>query len=369
MEIDQKVYSEIKVKEVTGRYVTNHEVFNFFDKLDASFQIMEIGTSVQQRSIKSITFGTGQQRVLMWSQMHGNESTTTKAVLDFISLIFQKREDVASILNACTFTIIPILNSDGAAAYTRVNANKVDLNRDAQERSQPESKILRAVYNSFTPHYCFNLHDQRTIFNVGSTNKPATVSFLAPAFDEARNISPSRKKSMLLIAAMNKSLQSQIPGQVGRYDDAFNANCVGDAFQMLETPTVLFEAGHFKDDYEREITRAYIFQAMLSGVRTIAHGEINLYEIAEYQNIPENSKQFFDVIVENASVVNSKYKESEPIGILYKEVLKECAIHFKPTVEKIGFENETYFAHKQMDCHKQTDLDWLAKRGILALLK
>ena len=49
------------------------------------------------------------------------------------------------ILKACTLYIIPILNPDGAKAYTRLNANEVDLNRDAQDLSQPESKVLRAV--------------------------------------------------------------------------------------------------------------------------------------------------------------------------------------------------------------------------------
>jgi murein tripeptide amidase MpaA len=35
------------------------------------------------------------------------------------------------ILDAFTFYCIPMLNPDGAA-YTRENANKVDLNRDSQ---------------------------------------------------------------------------------------------------------------------------------------------------------------------------------------------------------------------------------------------
>ena len=113
------------------------------------------------------------------------------------------------------------------------NANKVDLNRDAQQRTQPESKILRTIYEDFDPDFCFNLHDQRTIFSVGNTPKPTTVSFLAPAHDAERSISTTRAKSMKLIVAMNQMLQQLIPEHVGRYDDAYNANCVGDTFQIL----------------------------------------------------------------------------------------------------------------------------------------
>ncbi|WP_246054392.1 M14 family metallopeptidase [Antarcticibacterium flavum] len=60
-----------------------------------------------------------------------------------------------------------MLNPDGARAYTRVNSRGVDLNRDAHNREEEESKVLRKVYNEFKPHYCFNLHDQRTIFSAG----------------------------------------------------------------------------------------------------------------------------------------------------------------------------------------------------------
>jgi len=108
----------------------------------------------------------------MWSQMHGNESTTTKAVIDLLNYLKHDSVNALEIANQCTLKIIPILNPDGARDYTRVNANQIDLNRDAQDLTQPESRILKEEYDYFRPDFCFNLHDQRTIFNVGKTNKP-----------------------------------------------------------------------------------------------------------------------------------------------------------------------------------------------------
>lgn len=252
-------YADIKEESVTGRYVTHIMIAGFLDKLPTDFRVEVIGKSVLDNSIKAVKFGNGPLKILMWSQMHGNESTTTKASLDLFNFLSSTDTIATEIKEKCTLLIIPILNPDGALAYTRINANKVDLNRDAQDLSQPESIVLKKVYTEFKPDFCFNLHGQRTIFNVGTTPKPATISFLAPAYDEARNISPSRKVSMQLIVAMNNAVQEVIPNQVGRYDDGFNSNCVGDAFQMLNTPTILFEAGHYKNDYDREITRAHIF--------------------------------------------------------------------------------------------------------------
>src|SRR5690606_31155406 len=220
-------YEYIKEKTITGRYITPMDINPYLDSMASEFDVRKVGRSVQGQSIRSITLGAGPIRIMMWSQMHGNESTTTKSVLDLLNF-FRTGSDLArSILRNCTIAIIPMLNPDGAIAYTRVNANGIDLNRDAQERTQPESVVLRELYHDFKPDYCFNLHDQRTIFNVGNTPKPATVSFLAPAHDRERSISGTRALSMQLIVAMNRELQKYIPGQIGRYDDSFNSNCIG----------------------------------------------------------------------------------------------------------------------------------------------
>ena len=88
--------------------------------------------------------------------MHGNESTTTKALFDLYKYIEDHKETkfVNTLLAMCTFTFVPMLNPDGAEAYTRINANKVDLNRDAQDLSQPESLILKELYTNIKPDYC-----------------------------------------------------------------------------------------------------------------------------------------------------------------------------------------------------------------------
>tara|TARA_R110000868_G_scaffold75310_1_gene217391 strand:- start:5635 stop:6750 length:1116 start_codon:yes stop_codon:yes gene_type:complete len=350
------VHASIKVNSITGRYVTNDMVFPFLEKLSNQFSVENIGLSVLRKEIKAITFGKGSYKILMWSQMHGNESTTTKAVLDFLNFLNTDADLAKSILENCTIQIIPILNPDGAEAYTRVNANEIDLNRDAKVQSQPESKILRAVYENFQPDYCFNLHDQRTIFNVGKTSKPATVSFLAPAHDEERTISITRGQSMQLIVAMNKELQKYIPEQVGRYDDAFNANCVGDTFQMLNKPTVLFESGHFPNDYEREETRALIFCALLKGVEVIANQTINEYPQKEYFIIPENGKLFYDILIKNAEIVDKSLQKDTSVGILYKEVLESKILTFVPTIEIIEKING-FFGHITYNCLDNSDLE------------
>ena len=159
---------------------------------------------------------------------------------------------------------------------------------------------------------------------------------------------------MRLIAAVNADLQKSIPGQVGLYDDAFNRNCVGDTFQMLGTPTILFEAGHFPDDYQREKTRELIFHALIVATETIANHELDHYEVKDYLAIPENNKLFFDVLVKNRQFLNPGNSSEGDAGILFREVLEQKKILFKPYIERTG-NLDGHYGHKVYDCSNNED--------------
>ncbi len=362
-----EIYNSIYEKSINGRYVVHDQIVKFLKTVPEDFKVLTLGRSVALRTIPSITMGSGPNRIFMWSQMHGNESTTTKAVLDLVNFLGSGMDLSQNILRHCTICILPMLNPDGAERYTRFNAEGVDLNRDAQARSQPESKVLRKVYEEFKPHFCFNLHDQRTIFNVGAASKPATLSFLAPAHDEQRSISKARSTSMQLIVAINNSLQKIIPGQIGRYDDAFNINCVGDTFQSLSTPTLLFEAGHFHNDYQRETTRGLVFQALYIALCTIADNGIDTFDQASYFDIPENEKRYFDILIKRADLVKSSFHSPTDIGIQYNEVLENDHIAFVPEIVKIGNLAGNY-GHMVFNCRNISDVSRLKKEAYWQLV-
>ena len=210
-----------------------------------------------------------------------------------------------------------MLNPDGSSAFTRVNANNIDLNRDAVALKAKESVLLRSVLEEFKPHFCFNMHGQRTIFSAGNTNNSAVISFLSPSENEERSLTVTRQKSMEIIQVMNKALQPFLPHQIGRYDDGFNDNCVGDYFQSLGTPTVLFEAGHFPEDYNREKTRKYMALALISAIDCICFDRITGANFKSYFEIPENDKLFYDIIIRNALLDPSQPKVFNDVGIQY----------------------------------------------------
>ena len=347
MDLEQldSLYSLVKAPELFGRYITNSDIEKCLEKFPKSM-ISTIGYSVEKRPIYCVKFGHGPIKILLWSQMHGNESTTTKALFDCFNLFETKNKIPNSILETCTLCVVPILNPDGAIRYTRINANGIDLNRDAQDLSQPESNVLRKVFESFQPNYCLNLHGQRTIYGVGDTGISATMSFLSPSQDEARSLTPGRKCAMAVIASINELLQKVIPGGIGRYDDSFNLNCVGDTFQNFGVPTLLFESGHYPKDYDREEVRRLTFIAIIKALQVISEG-VDDSNYQDYFKIPENSKSFYDIIIRNARVLGTD-NEIADIAIQYKEVLKKDTLKFEPVVEAIVKLNE-FYGHKEID--------------------
>ncbi|WP_370031428.1 M14 metallopeptidase family protein [Flavobacterium sp. 28YEA47A] len=344
----EKIFQDNKEESLHGRYITLDKIEPLLKKFNKNNNLDIIGKSVAGKPIYSYTIGTGKTKILLWSQMHGNEGTTTKALFDLLNVLNAETELAADLKSKFTFLAIPMLNPDGAEKYTRINANGVDLNRDFQDLTQPESRLLRGLYDDFKPDYCYNLHDQRTIFAAGAINKPATVSFLAPSFNEAREVSEVRIKAMDVIVAMNTTLQSFIPGQVGRFDDAFNLNCVGDTFTYLGSPTILFEAGHYQEDYQREMTRKFIFIALVSGLKYIYENDIVLNETEKYFNIPQNKPVFYDLIYKNIKIFYDNKQIITNFAIQFTEVLNEGKIEFVAFIVEIG-ELTQNFGHFEYD--------------------
>lgn len=331
---DLKKFDIYKQKNIFGKYV----ILDMVEKAILPFRdnIYSTGKSVKGNPIYSIKFGYGNIKLLYWSQMHGNEPTTTKGVIDFLYFLNSNEILAKEILEKYTLVIIPMLNPDGAALYTRENANNIDLNRDFQDKSQPETNYLLEIYNTFKPDYCFNLHDQRTIFSVGEKGLAATLSFLAPAYNENRDYNEVRLKAVSMINFLNQNLQNYIPNQIAIFDDAFNINCAGDYFTYLNTPTILIEAGFFPNDYDREITREHVFYALIYTILYPYEKSLNNTILTEYMNIPKNFKNYFDIIFKNVTFFANNSFFITNFAVQYKEELIDNTINFIAYIVEIG---------------------------------
>lgn len=343
-------YTQKFEQKLKGLRILFEDIQPIIENLSPLFKVELLGESERKIPIYKISIGTGKKRILLWSQMHGNESTGTKAVFDLFNFFenpdfFEKQRD--AILKECTLVFIPMLNPDGAIKYTRENENNIDLNRDAVDLKAVESRLLRHTLDNFKPHFCFNLHDQRAIFNVKGVKKPATISFLAPSEEITRKVTKGRTETMSVIVVMNELLQKCIPDHIGRYTDEFYPSATGDNFQKMGYNTILIEAGHYPDDYARDTTRKYNFYALLQGVVFLS--KTNDYSnYTTYFNIPNNDKKYFDIIYRNVKIKDKLEEKITDIGVLFKYKVVDNKLVKYDFLEELKA-SEIRYGHAEID--------------------
>jgi hypothetical protein len=266
----------------------------------------ELGTSLGGRSINLIRCGAGSRRVLLWSQMHGDECTATLALCDLLAYLVEtgrERSWVAQMLDQTDIAIIPMLNPDGADGVTRHNATHIDINRDARALITAEGRILRETHRALRPSFGFNLHDQ-SLSSVGATRKVSVMALLAPAADEERRRPLSRVKAMRVCALIARSLQQFADGHIATYDDAYEGRAFGDRMQSWGTSTILIESGHWPGDPMKEFPRKLNFVALLVALRGIGDGTYQDVELEHYSRLQPNGKRIYDLIVRNIRLLH-----------------------------------------------------------------
>jgi hypothetical protein len=317
------------------------------------FDVQVAGHSVQGRSIYLIKAGTGKTKVLLWSQMHGDEPTATMALFDLLRFLSASDELDAvreKLLTELTLYFVPMLNPDGAEMYTRRNALGIDMNRDALRLQSPESQLLKQLRDDLEPAFGFNLHDQSRYYTAGYTALPATISFLAPAYDYARNINTVRERAMQTIAGMNHVLQQFIPGQVARFNDEHEPRAFGDNIQKWGTSVILVESGGQHGDPEKQHIRQLNFTAILSGLYLIANENYKAFDRADYDRTPENQRHLYDLVLRHVRHTEHGHDTLLDIGINRLEIdaPNHLGFYHSSAVEEMG-DMSVFHGYEELD--------------------
>ena len=270
------------------------------------FTLEKIGESVEGRSIHYIRTGTGPFGVLLWSQMHGDEPTATSALFDLLEYLRRHREEpvVRRILSELTLHIVPMLNPDGAERFQRRNAQSIDINRDALRLQTPEGKTLKALRDRLNPRVGFNLHNQSWRTSVGDPPKPASISLLSVAYDEARTENEGRRLTKKLCAVIRDALEPFASGQIGRYDDEYEVRAFGDNITLWGTPVVLIETGPWPSEQPDPPLVRLNFVALVSALDSLATRRVERADPRRYEQLPINESRAYYVLVKNATVIN-----------------------------------------------------------------
>lgn len=341
-------YSDYMETSIDSRRFKHKDIQPLIDSLKErkDFEITRLGKSIQGRNISMISVGEGQTQILLWSQMHGDESTATASIFDIINYLKTDK----SFLKNVKVHFIPMLNPDGAELFTRRNAIGIDINRDALSLVSPESQLLKKVRDSLEADFGFNLHDQSKYYNAQQSLKPATISFLAPAFNFDKDINQTRGNAMRIIAKMNGILQRYIKGQVGRYSDEFEPRAFGDNMQKWGTSTILIESGGHYEDPEKQFIRQLNYVGILSAIEIIASQSYKTTTLDKYLSIPKNDRKLFDLKIENLnfSYLGMNFKVDLGINRYELENKDHSDFYYVGRINDIG-DLSTHFGYETLD--------------------
>lgn len=302
-----EIWDKQHVSKIAPSNMRHRDLLPMLDGLKKiGVKVEQVGASYANRSIHQIEFGKGPLKVIMWSQMHGDEPTATPALIDMFTVLQNNRDKdwVKKIEGTVTIRAVPMINPDGAELYVRRNLQGIDINRDARDLKTPEAQLLKKLRDEWQPAIGFNLHNQNELTAAGRTSKQAAISFLAVYGDEAKTETEGHVRNKRLISVMNAALNQFIPGHIGRYGDEWTPSAFGDTFSESGTPVILIETGGLHSKDEMFLVKMN-FVAFLTAFVSLADGSERNVSAANYDLIPENmGGRIVDIIFRNGTLID-----------------------------------------------------------------
>ncbi len=271
------------------------------------FRVAGEGRSGEGRRLALLALGRGPLKVLLWSQMHGDEPTATSALVDLLSFLGKKRGSAAEerLLSSLTIYLLPMLNPDGAERGTRRNAQGIDINRDALRLATPEGRFLKEVRDRFRPSLGYNLHNLSPLTRAGPNGEQVALAFLSVAGDEAETETEGRRTTKRLAVFLRDALAPWAAGKLARYDADYTARAFGDAMTRWGTATLLIETGGLGGPDEAATLVRLNFTALLGSLLALADGAIDSLDPKAYDALPLVVREgFVDVLIREATVLN-----------------------------------------------------------------
>lgn len=105
-----KQYEKYREPALNSRRFKHADILPLLDKLKNQkiFEVQKAGESVEERDIFLIKIGSGDTKILCWSQMHGDEPTATMALFDLFNF-FSASDDWDSFARNCFLKSLSIL--------------------------------------------------------------------------------------------------------------------------------------------------------------------------------------------------------------------------------------------------------------------
>jgi hypothetical protein len=272
-------------------------------------KVEEAGRSALGRPIHLVTVGQGPRRVLLWSQMHGDEPSATPALLDLADRLLAEQGTGRDghVLDRLTLLLVPMLNPDGTERYARRNAQGIDINRDALNLATPEGRLLKEVRDRHQPVLGFNLHDQDRRTVVGEGGALASISLLAVSGDPQGTVTEGRLRAKRVASLLAATLAPFVgAASIGRYDEDWSPRAFGDNITAWGTPVVLIESGGLAPGRPLTDLTRLNYVGLHAALAALALDDVAGHDPAVYEALARNqSDAFADVVVRGGHILQA----------------------------------------------------------------
>ena len=309
------------------------------------FNTRPIGHSFLGKPIRSVHWGEGPLRILVWSQMHGNESTGLRAMMKLLSEWTSHKDH--PLFSKLTIVYIPQLNPDGAGKWTRRNAQNIDLNRDLRSKQTPEIECFVRLLDEFRPDIALNLHDQRTFFSQKGHGEPSSLALAIPEASESLSTDPGiinnrRFLRDYILQMYNSAEPSELEGW-SVFDESYYPRSIGEYVQESGCATLLVESGVVGTDLSRSLsvqqTKSFL-KMFLNGlsVDLLSHdrsADTHLDGIQAWP-FPKNEQGIIDLKVQSARIQCFGKSWETDLAIWLKDAYRDGKPCFIPILHDVG---------------------------------
>ncbi|KAI1193083.1 carboxypeptidase [Nemania serpens] len=136
------------------------------------------------------------QKLRVWIQggVHGNEPAGDQAVLALLGKLDANETWTASLLQRMDIILFPRYNPDGVSYFQRDLASNLDPNREHTKLARPQSRAIKQLLSSFSPHITVDMHEFTGTRLTGGRYKHGMDALIAPGknlntHEDIRNIS------------------------------------------------------------------------------------------------------------------------------------------------------------------------------------
>jgi Zinc carboxypeptidase len=265
------------------------------------------GQSDEGCVLHTLYVGNGKKRVMVWARQHGNEPDCSAGLAMALEELFTRptEEPYKTILDNLSLAIMPMVNPDGVARYTRRNALGIDLNRDAIEQTTLEGKALVQLKDKFNPELAFNLHDMDCRKSDGKGNLIALAFQSCPPSARPQG-TDEFERGRRVIGLMAALASDYAPNGTARYTADYMPKAFGDNMANWGVSTILIESGgwYSKEGGDNFVQRLFAL-CLLRGLYAVAMNEDLTAEAELYELIPfDGGKKFTNFILEGGSILN-----------------------------------------------------------------